>query len=229
MLQLWSALGSMTVSQPHHVITELQIQNRIKELRYLNNKSNNEMKWNITPIVISDSFSCVYKWCIYYFDFNVYIDDLSKQSSACNTGCMIGNTTVNSIKQADDVVVISPGSAGLLQRTTPVRVSIRLNILGMMMTFIGNAARYMHKKTCVYTSLVCVHEEWRRLCSAHCILLKLQEARILPGNYNDAWRILKRHRLNSVSEMFVAAGITTFKAVLKKIPLYIYLLSAIKF
>lgn len=71
---------------------------------------------------------------IYYFDFNVYIDDLSHQLNACNTGCMIGNTPVNCIKQADDVVVISP-----------VRVSIRLNILGVIMTFIGNAARYMHK------------------------------------------------------------------------------------
>lgn len=46
---------------------------------------------------------------------NLYIDDLSKRLKACNTGCMIGSTLVNHIMYADDLVVLSPSSAGLQQ------------------------------------------------------------------------------------------------------------------
>lgn len=47
--------------------------------------------------------------------FNLYVDDLSISLNTCNTGCMIGNTLVNHIMYADDLVVFSPCSAGLQQ------------------------------------------------------------------------------------------------------------------
>ncbi len=45
--------------------------------------------------------------------FNVYMDDLSRQLNACNTGCIVGNTVVNHLMYADDLVILSPYSAGL--------------------------------------------------------------------------------------------------------------------
>ena len=47
--------------------------------------------------------------------FNLYMDDLSAQLRACNTGCMVGETIVNHLMYADDLVVLSPSSAGLQQ------------------------------------------------------------------------------------------------------------------
>ena len=50
--------------------------------------------------------------------FNLYMDDLSRQLRACNTGCMIGNSVVNHIMYADDLVIFSPSNAGLHQFLT---------------------------------------------------------------------------------------------------------------
>ena len=47
--------------------------------------------------------------------FNMYVDELSVCLNLWNTGCMIGNTLVNHIMYADDLVVFSPSSAGLQQ------------------------------------------------------------------------------------------------------------------
>ncbi len=47
--------------------------------------------------------------------FKVDTDDLSKQSKSCNSGCMIGDTVLNIIMCADDLVGLSPSSAGLQQ------------------------------------------------------------------------------------------------------------------
>ncbi len=45
--------------------------------------------------------------------FNVYMDELSECLNVCKIDCMIGNTLVNHIMYADDLVVFSPSSAGL--------------------------------------------------------------------------------------------------------------------
>ncbi len=50
--------------------------------------------------------------------FNLYMDELSEWLNICKTGCMIGNTLVNHIMYADDLVVFSPSSAGLQQLLT---------------------------------------------------------------------------------------------------------------
>lgn len=47
--------------------------------------------------------------------FNVYIDELSSQLNRCKTGCVIGTTVVNHLMYADDLVLISPYSAGMQQ------------------------------------------------------------------------------------------------------------------
>ena len=47
--------------------------------------------------------------------FNLYMDDLSRQLSQCKTGCMVGNMLINHLIYADDLVIISPSSAGLQQ------------------------------------------------------------------------------------------------------------------
>lgn len=47
--------------------------------------------------------------------FNLYMDELSERLNVCKTGCMIGNSLVNHIMYADDLVVFSPSSAGLQQ------------------------------------------------------------------------------------------------------------------
>lgn len=49
------------------------------------------------------------------FLFNVYIDDLSTLLNRCGTGCMVGNTIINHLMYADDLVIFSPCSAGLQQ------------------------------------------------------------------------------------------------------------------
>ena len=45
--------------------------------------------------------------------FNLYVNDLSMQLRACNTGCMTGEMLVNHLMYADDLVILSPSSAGL--------------------------------------------------------------------------------------------------------------------
>ena len=40
------------------------------------------------------------------------MDDLSVLLNSCNTGCFVGNTLINHLMYADDLVIISPSSAG---------------------------------------------------------------------------------------------------------------------
>lgn len=47
--------------------------------------------------------------------FNVYIDELSSLLNVCKTGCVIGQTVVNHLMYADDLVLINPYSAGMQQ------------------------------------------------------------------------------------------------------------------
>ena len=47
--------------------------------------------------------------------FNLSVNDLSMQLRACNTGCMTGEMLVNHLMYADDLVIMSPSSAGLQQ------------------------------------------------------------------------------------------------------------------
>ena len=47
--------------------------------------------------------------------FNVYVDELSEQLKMCNVGCSINGHLINHIIYADDLVLISPSSAGLCQ------------------------------------------------------------------------------------------------------------------
>ena len=47
--------------------------------------------------------------------FNLYMNGLSDQLRECNTGCMVGNTVVNHLMYADDLVIVSPSSAGFQQ------------------------------------------------------------------------------------------------------------------
>ena len=45
--------------------------------------------------------------------FYVYLDDLSIALSACRTGCCVGNSLINHLMYADDLVIFSPSSIGL--------------------------------------------------------------------------------------------------------------------
>lgn len=45
--------------------------------------------------------------------FNLYMDGLSSLLNNCNIGCCVGNTTINNLMYADDLVVFSPSAAGL--------------------------------------------------------------------------------------------------------------------
>ena len=47
--------------------------------------------------------------------FNLYMDDLSRALEVCKTGCMVGDRCINHLMYADDLVVMSPYSAGLQQ------------------------------------------------------------------------------------------------------------------
>ena len=49
------------------------------------------------------------------FLFNVYMDDLSRQLNACKTGCVVGDNVINHLMYADDLVILSPYTAGLQQ------------------------------------------------------------------------------------------------------------------
>ena len=45
--------------------------------------------------------------------FNVYIDDLSTKLNKMNIGCVVGDFILNHLLYADDLVFVSPSSAGL--------------------------------------------------------------------------------------------------------------------
>ena len=47
--------------------------------------------------------------------FNLYMDHLSKELKECRTGCLVGDSLINHVLYADDLVVLSPSSAGLQQ------------------------------------------------------------------------------------------------------------------
>ena len=47
--------------------------------------------------------------------FNVYVDELSEELNKCNVGCNLSVHLINHIMYADDLVLISPSSAGLSQ------------------------------------------------------------------------------------------------------------------
>uniref|UniRef100_A0A8C1PP13 Reverse transcriptase domain-containing protein n=1 Tax=Cyprinus carpio TaxID=7962 RepID=A0A8C1PP13_CYPCA len=47
--------------------------------------------------------------------FNVYMDELSDQLNRLKTGCLVGNTVVNHLMYADDLVLLCPYSVGLQQ------------------------------------------------------------------------------------------------------------------
>ena len=47
--------------------------------------------------------------------FNVYVDELSEELNKCNVGCNLNGHLINHIMYADDLVLISPSSAGLSQ------------------------------------------------------------------------------------------------------------------
>ena len=47
--------------------------------------------------------------------FNVYVDEMSEELNKCNVGCNINEHLINHIMYADDLVPISPSSAGLSQ------------------------------------------------------------------------------------------------------------------
>ena len=49
------------------------------------------------------------------FLLNLYMDDLSRKLKECKTGCMVGDKVINHLLYADDLVVLSPYSAGLQQ------------------------------------------------------------------------------------------------------------------
>ena len=45
--------------------------------------------------------------------FNMYMDDLSCLLNCCNTGCVSGDTIINHLMYADDLVLISPSATGM--------------------------------------------------------------------------------------------------------------------
>ena len=47
--------------------------------------------------------------------FNVYVDELSEQLKLCNVGCNVNGHLISHIMYADDLILISPSSAGLCQ------------------------------------------------------------------------------------------------------------------
>lgn len=49
------------------------------------------------------------------FLFNLYMNDLSLILNACGTGCRVGDSVINHLMYADDLVIFSPYSAGLQQ------------------------------------------------------------------------------------------------------------------
>lgn len=47
--------------------------------------------------------------------FNVYMDELSERLNRLKTGCLVGNTVVNLLMYADDLVLLCPYSVGMQQ------------------------------------------------------------------------------------------------------------------
>ncbi|XP_024116673.2 uncharacterized protein LOC112138347 [Oryzias melastigma] len=47
--------------------------------------------------------------------FNLYVDELSLKLNACHTGCVAGDLIINHLMYADDIVLLSPSTAGLQQ------------------------------------------------------------------------------------------------------------------
>ena len=47
--------------------------------------------------------------------FNVYLDDLSRQLNTLRVGCAVGETVINHLMYADDLVLISPSPVGLMK------------------------------------------------------------------------------------------------------------------
>ena len=45
--------------------------------------------------------------------FNIYVDDLSTALNSLKIGCAISNLIINHLMYADDIVLISPSTAGL--------------------------------------------------------------------------------------------------------------------
>ena len=45
--------------------------------------------------------------------FNVYMDDLSGALNQCQSGCISGNSVINHLMYADDLVVVCPSAAGM--------------------------------------------------------------------------------------------------------------------
>ena len=46
------------------------------------------------------------------FLYNIYMDELSTRLNSCRTGCMVGDTFINHLMYADDLVIFCPYSAG---------------------------------------------------------------------------------------------------------------------
>ena len=56
----------------------------------------------------------------YPLTFSMYIlDELSEELNKCNVGCNLNGLLINHIMYADDLVLISPSSAGLSQLMDP--------------------------------------------------------------------------------------------------------------
>ena len=51
----------------------------------------------------------------YLFNVGLYVDELSEELNKCNVGCNLNGHLINHIMYADDLVLISPSSAGLSQ------------------------------------------------------------------------------------------------------------------
>ena len=60
--------------------------------------------------------------------FNVYMDDLSCLLNCCNTGCVSGDTIINHLMYADDLVLISPSATGMKELLCACEVYIAWNI-----------------------------------------------------------------------------------------------------
>ena len=70
--------------------------------------------------------------------FNVYMDDLTIALNKCNTGCVIGSTTINHLMYADDLVILSPSVSGL---------SELMQVCGLY--GLNHDIKYNSKKCCV--------------------------------------------------------------------------------
>ena len=87
---------------------------RILMFWYANQKM--QVKWgNVTSSPFSVSNGVRQGGTLCPILFNVYMDDLSIELNKCNTGCLIGNSVINHLMYADDLVVLSPYSGGLQQ------------------------------------------------------------------------------------------------------------------